>query len=95
MSVWKESKSNDWQEINSHSEHMGSVNCIGFACWEMGLKLASGGSDGVVVVLSKRGDDTWDKPYKFEAHQQGINQLVWAPFTHTTTFYKHTQRPLQ
>lgn len=61
----------------------------------MGLKLASGGSDGVVVVLSKRGDDTWDKPYKFEAHQQGINQLVWAPFTHTTTFYKHTQRPLQ
>jgi len=35
----------------------------------MGLKLASGSSDGTVAILSQRGDDTWDRPYKFEAHE--------------------------
>lgn len=79
VSVWN----NDWQEINGHQEHSASVNCLAFASWEMGLKLASGSSDGSVVILSKRGDETWDKPYRFEAHEMGVNCLTWGPFTDT------------
>ncbi len=69
MSVWQQIKINEWQEINSHTEHLSSVNFVQFASWEMGLKLASCSSDGTVAILSKRGDDTWDKSYKFEAHE--------------------------
>mgnify|MGYP000974713786 FL=1 len=86
-------KPNDWQEVISF-EHQASVNAIQWAPWECGLKLAAASADGYVSLLSRKsiiasivtrihiyclGDDTWEKPVKFQAHELGVNTVSWAP----------------
>lgn len=58
--------------------HQGSVNSIAWAPPEYGLKLAATSSDGLCGIYSLRlSDDTWHQPYKWEAHQVGINGVTW------------------
>jgi len=77
VAVWKEVKSNDWQEVISF-EHTASVNSISWAPWECGLRLAAASADGFVSLLSRKSDDTWEKPIKFQAHELGVNAVSWA-----------------
>ena len=93
--IWKETKSNEWALVNSHSEHQGSgiieifvgyfykisnsVNSLAWAPWEAGLKLAACSSDGCISILTRNSDDSWENPEKFQAHDLGVNSVAWAP----------------
>mgnify|MGYP000902680424 FL=1 len=84
---------NEWIEVASF-EHQGSVNTIMWAPSEIGLKLAAGSADGCVSILSRKSkiqrenfgirviiaDESWEKPYKFQAHDLGISSVGWAPY---------------
>eukprot|EP01015_Nassula_variabilis_P021936 TRINITY_DN396_c0_g3_i1.p1 TRINITY_DN396_c0_g3~~TRINITY_DN396_c0_g3_i1.p1 ORF type:complete len:344 (+),score=42.15 TRINITY_DN396_c0_g3_i1:68-1099(+) len=97
VTIWREVKLGDWQEVISFTDHQASVNSISFAPYECGLVLAAGSSDGQVSVLQRRQDNTWQKPVIFQAHQMGINCVSWAPFSdneasQNTQQYKPLQR---
>ena len=57
-----------------------SANCIAWAPYEYGLVLAAGTAEGKIHIVTKIKDGaTWDNQ-EFQAHQEAVNGLSWAPF---------------
>lgn len=57
------------------------MNSIAWAPWECGLILAAASSDKTISILKRKKNDTWDKLIRFQAHEQGVNSISWAPLT--------------
>lgn len=77
VSVWREMKANDWQEIISFDQQA-SVNAIAWAPWECGLKLLACCADGTISLFARRPDDQWEAPITFSAHDSSVNSVSWA-----------------
>ena len=77
MLVWKET-AQGWSVIHEVREHTRSVNSVAFAPHEHGLVLASGSSDGTVVVSTWLDHDRWHHE-KLDIEAGGVNAVSWAP----------------
>lgn len=58
MKIWKEIKQQTWDVVYDF-EAGASVNSISWAPWEYGLILAAGSADGKILIIQRKGDDTW------------------------------------
>ena len=74
-------KENEWKEVYTHKDHQSSINCVAWAPYDAGLKLAIAGADGSITILSRNNSTShWETSQKIEAHSQGINSVAWAPY---------------
>jgi len=53
---------------------------VAWGPWEYDLILLAGSADGCVTELKMVSEDTWE-PYRFAAHEGGVNAISWAPAT--------------
>jgi protein transport protein SEC13 len=79
--VWKE-VNGQWHQAYEDSSHTASVNCIQFAPWEHGCRLACASSDGTVSVLTYGANDCQWRRTVFTAHGAGAQTLSWMPVVH-------------
>eukprot|EP01129_Flabellula_baltica_P001065 TRINITY_DN10981_c0_g1_i1.p1 TRINITY_DN10981_c0_g1~~TRINITY_DN10981_c0_g1_i1.p1 ORF type:complete len:291 (+),score=73.90 TRINITY_DN10981_c0_g1_i1:138-1010(+) len=75
--IWRETDTNNWQNIYQLSDNSLSVNSISWAPKEFGLMLASGSSDGTITILSSNGNSF--NTVTFPAHLRGVNSVSWGP----------------
>ena len=79
MIIWKEYQVNDWKKYKEFTHHQNSVNACSFAPGEFGLRLATCSTDGTISVIQKNSTDEWELLTKTQAHEMGINSIVWGP----------------
>lgn len=78
VKIWFEKTSTEWSSLHSSSEHDSSVNCVEWAPFLLGPKLAACSSDGYFSILEQR-NDKWECT-KVDAHDnKPVNSISWAP----------------
>ena len=82
INIWKEVRLGQWDRVFSFEAKV-AVNTVAWAPWEYGLVLAAGVSDGKVLIISRKPDDTWYQT-EFIADNSGVLAVSWGPASQPT-----------